>query len=115
MLVPLKEIAEQYGYSGELPAFLNDLQENLMVIGAGEYIVEDALKHRLPKYSIVKIALGNFGHFFDPDVGPAAINYREPTLEEWEKQGEEEFKKHLDKDGKFRFSDFQLRLEPEDE
>ena len=108
MFFSLKEFAEQHGYTGELPVFLDVLQRNARLAACGEGVVADALEHRLPVVSIVKIALANRDNFFGPDVIGSDEDYRPPTLEEWEKRGEKEFKKHLDKKGKFRFSDFEL-------
>ena len=112
MLFSLKEHAEQYGYAGELPVFLEVLQKNLWLDGDGEGVVADAIEHRLPKYSIVKIALANQGHFFAPDVAGEDGELHVKTFEEWEQQGEDEFKQHLDKKGKFRFSDFKVEPPP---
>ena len=108
MFFSLKEFAGQYGYTGELPDFLDVLQKNAKLAGCGEGVVADALEHRLPVYSIVKIALANRDNIFSPDVIGSDECYHSPTLEEWEKRGEKEFKKHLDINGKFRFSDFKV-------
>jgi len=108
MLFSLKEHAEQYGYSGELPVFLDVLQKNARLVGNGEGVVADAIEHRLPKYSIVKISLANQDNGFCPDVAGEDGELHIKTLEEWEQQGEEEFKQHLDENGKFRFSDFKV-------
>ena len=108
MLFSLKEHAERYGYAGELPVFLDVLQKNACLVGNGEGVVADAIEHRLPKYAVVKIALANQGNVFSPDVIGEEEDCHVATLEEWEQQGEEEFKQHLDENGKFRFSDFEV-------
>ena len=108
MSLSLKEYAEQYGYAGELPVFLDVLQKNACLLGNGEGVVADAIEHRLPKYSIVKISLANQDNGFCPDVAGEDGELHIKTLEEWEQQGEEEFKQHLDENGKFRFSDFKV-------
>lgn len=112
MLFSLKEYAERYGYAGELPVFLDVLQKNARLVGNGEGVVADAIEHRLPKYAVVKIALANRDNCFGPDVIGEDEDCHVTTLEEWEQQGEDEFKQHLDENGKFRFSDFKIEPPP---
>ena len=100
----LKRIAEYYGYSGELPDFL-DFLERYMLCGAGHSNVAEALEHRFSKETIVKIALANLGNAFGDDLLPKGKEDKW-TFEEQAKQGEDEFNRHLDKNGKFSFSDY---------
>ena len=100
----LKRIAEYYGYSGELPVFL-DFLERYMLCGAGHSNVAEALEHRFSKETIVKIALANLGNAFGDDLLPKGKEDKW-TFEEQAKQGEDEFNRHLDKNGKFSFSDY---------
>ena len=103
MAQSLKIIAEYYGYSGELPDFL-DFLERHMLCGAGKSNVAEALELRFAKNTIVKIALANLGNAFGDDL--LVGDEHQWTFEEQAKQGEDEFNRHLDKNGNFSFSDY---------
>ena len=104
MAQSLIKIAEYYGYSGELPDFL-DFLERYMLRGAGLSNVSEALELRFAKNTIVKIALANLGNAFGDDLLPEGKEEKW-TFEEQAKKGEDEFNRHLDKNGNFSFSDY---------
>lgn len=103
MAQSLKKTAEYYGYSGELPDFL-DFLERYVLCGAGSSNVAEALEHRFAKNTIVKIALANLGNSFGDDL--LVGDEHKWTFEEQAKQGEDVFNRHLDKNGNFSFSEY---------
>ena len=91
----LGTLAVQYGYHGELCTFLDDID----LEGDGIGPVAKAIKSRLPKFTVIKIALANMGRVFFRDED----SY---TCEDWTKIGEDKYIKHCDENGRFRFEDF---------
>ena len=108
----LKETAERYGYHGELLDFLDYMELEGYLFGVGVDTVLEAIKNRLPQNEIVKIAFAREGCFFaETEIeGDDWKGEDETTLDEWAAQGEEEFKKHCDKAGHFRFNDFMQKI-----
>jgi len=110
----LKKHAEECGYGGELCIFLDVLEKNFDLDGIGTGPVYAAISQRLPEEAVVKIALANIGRLFGMGYSKTTLASGvkpdwEYTHEDWIAQGEEEYKKHLDDNGKFKYSDFRIR------
>ena len=103
----LGEDAKECGYQGDLCTFLDDID----LEGAGIGPVARALVAHLPEETVIKIALANrwilFSRVYTERMLAIGIkpDY-EYTLEDWAAEGEEEFNKHCDENGRFRFEDF---------
>ena len=106
--------AHENGYGNDLCGFLDVLEKNLDLYMAGADAVLEALDANLPEDDVIKVALANVGRVF-------CMSYSKTTLDtgvkpdwdfspqDWIARGEEKFRRHLDENGKFRFSDFKLR------
>lgn len=110
----LKERAEECGYGGELCNFLDVLEKNFDLDGIGTGPVYKAISQRLPEEAIVKIALANRGRLFSTGYSKTTLESGvkpnwEYTHEDWIARGEEEYKKHLDDNGNFKYTDFKIR------
>ena len=110
----LKERAEECGYVGELCNFLHVLEKNFDLYGMGTGPVYEALSNRLSEEAVVKIALANKGRWFSTGYSKTTLESGvkptwEYTHEDWIARGEEEYRKHLDDNGKFKYSDFKIR------
>ena len=110
----LKERAEECGYVGELCNFLHVLEKNFDLYGMGTGPVYEALSNRLSEEAVVKIALANKGRWFSTGYSKTTLASGvkpdwEYTHEDWIARGEEEYRKHLDDNGKFKYSDFKIR------
>ena len=110
----LKKHAEECGYRKELCDFLDVLEKNYDLDGIGTGPVYKAISQRLPEVAVVKIALANRGRLFSTGYSKTTLESGvkpewEYTLEDWFARGEEEYKKHLDDNGMFKYSDFKIR------
>ncbi len=109
----LKQYAEEHGYGNELCIFLDKLEKNLDLTGLGLFVVFDAIEKKLHEYKVVKIALANRGRAFSEFLpGSTKKSKNVYTLEDWEKDGTEEFLKHCTPAGKFRYADFKYETHP---
>ena len=110
----MKQHAETHGYRKELCDFLDVLEKNFDLDGIGTGPVYQAISRNLPEEAVVKIALANRGRLFSTGYSQKTLDSGvkpewEYTLEDWIARGEEEYKKHLDGDGNFKYSDFKIR------
>ena len=110
----LKKHAEECGYGHELCNFLDVLEKNFDLDGCGIGPVHHAISERLPEAAVVKIALANIGRLFGMGYSKTTLASGvkpdwEYTHEDWIARGEDEYKKHLDDNGKFKYSDFKIR------
>lgn len=107
----LKQTAQENGYNKELCGFLGVLEARFKLQGVGCIHVEKALEKQIPEHAIIKVALANIGNVFPAETGDKPESAF--TTEDIIAEGEEEYKKHLDKDGKFRYSDFTAPGKPD--
>jgi hypothetical protein len=110
----LRKHAEESGYGVELCNFLDVIEKNFDLDGCGIGPVHHAISERLPEEAVVKIALANIGRLFGMCYSQTTLAGGvkpdwEYTHEDWIARGEEEYKKHLDGNGKFKYSDFKIR------
>ena len=110
----MKKHAEECDYGVELCNFLDVLEKNFDLDGVGVEPIHHAISERLPEESVVKIALANIGRLFGMSYSKTTLASGvkpdwEYTHEDWSARGEEEYKKHLDDNGKFKYSDFKIR------
>ena len=110
----LKKHAEECGYVGELCNFLDVLEKNNDLDGIGTGPVYEAISQGLPEAAVVKIALANIGRLFGMCYSKTTLASGvkpewEYTHEDWIARGEEEYKKHLDDNCKFKYTDFKIR------
>ena len=87
--------------------FLDDID----LEGTGIGPVAQALVAHLPEETVIKIALANrwrvLSSVYTERMLARGIKPEyEYTLEDWAAKGEEEFNKHCDENGRFRFEDF---------
>ena len=109
-MLMLKQTAQENGYNKELCGFLSVLEARFKLQGVGCIHVEKALEKQILENAIIKVALANIGNVFPAETGNKPESAY--TTEEFIEEGEEEYKKHLDKDGKFRYSDFTAPEKP---
>lgn len=103
MKFKLKSLAGLYGYGDDIGTFLDKLEKNFELYGCGRASVIEAIREKASEETVVKVALANIGRWF----GAMFITEAEDNkTEKWAEKGEAEYKKHLDKDGNFRYSDF---------
>ena len=112
----LKKYAEERGYGVELCNFLDVLEKNFDLDGIGTGPVYEAISQRFSEEGVVKIALANRGRLFSTGYSQKTLDSGvkpewEYTLEDWIARGDEEYKKHLDGDGNFKYSDFKIRVD----
>jgi len=110
----LKQFAQEHGYSSDLCEFLDKLEKNLDLIGLGKYCVASALDDDAAEYTVVKVALANIGRALSEFLPNSGEKSRDAyTIDEWAKEGEEEFAKHCTPSGRFRYGDFKyIKREP---
>lgn len=103
----MKQAAQEHGYSSDLCVFLDKLEKNLQLIGLGKYYVVDVLSRGTAEYTVVKVALANIGRALSEFLPDSSEKSRDAwTIDEWAKEGEEEFARHCTPAGRFRYGDF---------
>lgn len=108
----LKQAAQEHGYSSDLCVFLDKLEKNLQLIGLGKYYA-DVLAKKTAEYTVVKVALANIGRALSEFLPDSNEKSRDTyTIDDWAKEGEEEFAKHCTPAGRFRYGDFKYTQRP---